>query len=373
MAKRTPAKSAGLSALDYLANPEEHPAVSVCAVHGPEEYLKREVLQAIRHEVLGDDDGEFSLATFAGDEVELRDVIDALSTASLFGTGRRLVIVEAADKFVSANRTELEEYVARPVKNSVLVLEVNTWPGNTRLAKSLAKEGLSVECKLTGEAKVKRWLRDQAKSVHGARLDATAVDALVEMLPSELGILDQELAKLALLAGKEGVIDLRLVQEHAGDWRLRTTWDMMDAACDGRAPEALKQLDKLIAAGEMSQGLLPQMSYTLRQFSAAVQLIETAERDGQRLALRTALARAGVPPFKLADAERQLRLLGRHRAGQLSRWLLAADLAVKGYNSSPAKARMELERLIVRLSSAASERSPEAGGGAVGLAAAGVQ
>jgi DNA polymerase-3 subunit delta len=68
------------------------------------------------------------------------------------------------------------------------------------------------------------------------------------------------------------------------------------------------------------------------------------------------LEQAGVPPFKLANAERQLRQLGRERARDLTGWLLAADLAVKGHNSADARARIELERLIVRLSSANSTR-----------------
>jgi hypothetical protein len=42
--------------------------------------------------------------------------------------------------------------------------------------------------------------------------------------------------------------------------------------------------------------------------------------------------------------------LGRPRARQLTAWLLAADLAMKGHNSADARARLELERLIVRLS-----------------------
>jgi hypothetical protein len=71
--------------------------------------------------------------------------------------------------------------------------------------------------------------------------------------------------------------------------------------------------------------------------------------------LRDALSQAGVLPFKLSDAERQLRQIGRPRATQLTRWLLAADLAIKGHNSSDDRARIELERLIVRLASSAAE------------------
>jgi hypothetical protein len=46
-----------------------------------------------------------------------------------------------------------------------------------------------------------------------------------------------------------------------------------------------------------------------------------------------------------------LKQIGRSRAKQLTCWLLAADLATKGHNSSDERARIELERLIVRLAS----------------------
>jgi len=286
----------------------------------------------------------------------LRDVLDALATVSLFGDVR-LVIVEEADSFVSQHRGELEKYVDHPAKGGVLVLEVKTWPANTRLAKAVAANGLAIQCKTPRETQTKRWLVERARSAHGARLDAASVDVLVELLPAELGVLDQEVARLALLAGPQGVIDAELVRENVGGWRVRTTWEMIGAAADGRAPDALRQLDRLIAAGEKPQGLLPQMSYTLRQFAGATRLIEAAEADRRRLPLRSALQQAGVPPFKLADAERQLRQIGRARARQLAGWLLAADLAMKGHNSSDARARLELERLIVRLSTAASDRA----------------
>jgi hypothetical protein len=47
-----------------------------------------------------------------------------------------------------------------------------------------------------------------------------------------------------------------------------------------------------------------------------------------------------------------LRQIGRARAQQLTRWLLAADLAIKSYNSADDAARIEIERLIVKLSAA---------------------
>jgi hypothetical protein len=95
----------------------------------------------------------------------------------------------------------------------------------------------------------------------------------------------------------------------------------------------------------------------LRRFAAATELIVAAERDRRRLPLREALSQVGVLPFKLTDAERQLRQIGRPRAQQLTNWLLAADLAMKSHNSADDAARIELEALIVRLSAAAARES----------------
>jgi DNA polymerase-3 subunit delta len=362
MAKSSGTKTAVVPATTFLSNPEKHPAGPVCAVVGNEAFLKREVLETLRQQVLGNDQDEFSLTRFAGrNDVPLRDVRDALATVSLFGSGRRMVIVEEADDFVSANRAELEDYVAKPQRNGVLVLEAGTWPATTRLAKAVAASGLTIECKSLNESQTKRWLADRAKSRYDVRLDASAADALLELLPPELGILDQELSKLSLLIGKAGTIDVGLVAENVGGWRTRTTWDMVDAAADGRAADALQQLGRLLAAGEKPQGLLPQMSHSLRQLASATRLIDAADGTGRRISLSSALQQAGVPPFKLATAERQLRQLGRERGRELTAWLLAADLAVKSHNSADPRARIELERLIVQLSAANdSRRQPSA-------------
>jgi DNA polymerase-3 subunit delta len=274
------------------------------------------------------------------------------------------VIVDDADAFVTEYRAELEEFVAKPTRDALLVLNVKTWPANTRLAKSVAAVGLAIDCAAPKERQAKAWLTARAKKVHKVRLDAAAADALCELVPPEPGILVQELAKLALLVREERVIDEKLVRENVGGWRSRTTWEMVDAAADGRASEALAQLDRLISAGEKPHGLLPQMGSTLRRFATAAQLIEAAELDRRRLPLRDALSQAGVLPFKLSDAERQLRQIGRQRAIQLTRWLLAADLAMKGHNSSDDRARIELERLIVRLGAGGQEsttREPAVG------------
>lgn len=353
--KSASGKSSGINALDYLAAPDKYPIAGVCAVCGDEAFLKSEVVATLRRQVLSGDEAEFSLTTLTGKEAQLRDVVDALSTVSLFGDGGRLVIVEDADSFVSEYRASLEDFVARPSKGGILVLEVKTWPSNTRLAKAVVASGVTIHCETPNERQVKSWLLQRATAVYQVRLEAAAADALVDLVPLEMGILVQEVAKLALMVGPNRAIDVKLVQDNVGGWRTRATWDMIDAAADGRAADALAQVDRLISSGEKPHGLLPQMASTLRRFATAMELFDVAEQDRRKILPRDALMQAGVLPFKLNEAERQFRQIGRHRARQITEWLLAADLAMKSHNSSDDRARIELERLIVRLSAKANE------------------
>lgn len=63
--------------------------------------------------------------------------------------------------------------------------------------------------------------------------------------------------------------------------------------------------------------------------------------------MREALGQAGVKAFVLEKTERQLRRLGRRQGDRLYRWLLEADMDLKGNSSLPL--RTILERLFVRI------------------------
>jgi DNA polymerase-3 subunit delta len=346
--------------LDYLAHPAKHPASGVCVLFGDESFLKRHVLAALKEQVLSGEDAEFSVAVLSGREAELREVSDALATRALFGGGRHVVIVEEADEFVSENRSALELYVVRPKAASLLVLEVKTWPSTTRLYKALAETGLQIECKFPPPARALKWLAGWCQQKHQASLEPAAAELMLESVEQEMGLLDQELAKLASLAGQGGTITASMVHNVVGGWRAKTAWDMLDATLAGDTRTALVQLDRLLLSGEVPIALLGQISASLRRFAAATRLVEQAEATRRPITLRQALEQAGLKPFLLGKAEGQLRQLGRTRASQLYHWLLNADLALKGTSSSPIRSRLVLEELIVRLSApAAPHRKPQ--------------
>ncbi len=113
----------------------------------------------------------------------------------------------------------------------------------------------------------------------------------------------------------------------------------------------MRQVDRLLSSGEVPIGLLGMISASLRKLAAATRLILQAEAAGRKVAVGPALQKAGVKPFVMQRAERQLRRLGRQRGSQLYRWLLETDLDLKGGSQMPP--RLVLERLIVRLAAPA--------------------
>lgn len=340
---------AKLHAIDYLAASDKHPPQPVCVAYGDDLFLRRQVLLRLRHVVLGDDEGDMSLTMFEGSSAEFRDVVEELDTVAMFGP-RRLVVVDEADPFVTRYREALEGYVAKPGRSGVLLLDVKSWPATTRLYKAIDAQGLAVDCSSPVAAKLTRWLSDWAKQTHKVQLSLNAAEVLVEHVEPELGLLDQELAKLALMTGDDKKITPELIQKHVGGWR-KTAWEMLDLAMDGNVPDALRQVDRLLSSGEVPIGLLGMISASLRKLAAATRLILQAEAAGRKVAVGPALQKAGVKPFVMQRAERQLRRLGRQRGSQLYRWLLETDLDLKGGSQMPP--RLVLERLIVRLAAPA--------------------
>jgi DNA polymerase III subunit delta len=372
---------------DYLSDPAKYPPRPLVVLFGEEPFLKRLAFDAVRRGALGEADTPHT--TCAGDTAEWREVADELSTVALFG-GRRLVFVTGADDFVSAHREQLEDYVARLDRNrselprgpksthssstrpdnnvgkakatGVLVLDVATWQTTTRLYKAADQHGLPIECrapqkaagkkKVPDEARVAKWLTGWAASRHNVKLAGSAATLLLELVGIEFGMLDQDLAKLALFTGPGGTITPEMVQEIVGGWRAKTAFDMLDAACDGDAATALLELDRLLQSGENPLAVFGAVVWSLRRFAAATRIFQQAERAGRRMTLSQALLEAGVPNWSavLQKTERQLKQLGRDRAGQFYRWLLEADLALKGSHSTGERARLVLELLLLRMS-----------------------
>lgn len=350
--------AAAITALDILkAGPDwSLGSPSVVVVHGDEPFLAGQVLALLRERLCPDeDDRSWAWREFAGDgELDPRDVFDEAATVPLFSGATRAAVVRSADAFVSAARERLETVATAPRgSRGLVVLEVRSFPANTRLAKAVTAHGLAIDASIPPRYDLAAWVRQWARARHGADLAAATAARLLERLGGELGQVDQAVARLAAAVPETArgrPIPPEAVDEFAGSPQDRTAWGMVDAATTGDAGEAIAQLAALLDAGENPIGIAAQIASVLRRLSTAARLLALPP-GGRPAGVEPALREAGVAawPKAMGQAREALTQLGARRARQLPVWLLDLDRALKGDASRGLRARLALERLFCKM------------------------
>lgn len=328
-----------MDSLAFLQGAAKAKPRPIYVLPGDEHFLKRRVVAALRTLVLGPDDDNFGLSNRDGDKAIWAAIHDELETLP-FLSSRRLVVIDRAEPFVTRERQRLEKYFTQPSTTGVLVLDVQSWPANTKLAKMLP-EAATIVCKAPEARKLPEWCVQWCAAQHGKPLSAPAARLLVDLVGTDMGLLDQEMAKLAIYAGSNSRIDTADVDQLVGQSRMENTWKIFDLMGSGQMGEALTLLDRLLDQGEEPLRLLGAFSMQLRRLAQAARLHSQGE------SVLNALEHAGVPPFGRRSAEQQLRHLGRRRLDLIYDWLLETDLGMKG--SSQLSPRILLERLVVQL------------------------
>ncbi|WP_437223523.1 DNA polymerase III subunit delta [Planctomicrobium sp. SH661] len=320
---------------------------ALVVLHGNERHLKSTAMEALAREFLGSEPQEgLGLIRLPSKDLEFRTVRDELQLVSMF-SDRKIVLVEDADDFVTEFRPQLENYADKPSRRALLVLEVKTWRKNTRLSKKVDSDGLGIDCSELDGARLVTWLVQRMEEEYGKQISREAASLMVELAGTAMGLLEQELSKLASYAGDRPRITPDDVRTLVGGWKAETTWAMIDAIRDGSPGVALNCLSKLLYAGEPAPKILGGINYVFRKLAVAV---EASRKTG---AIQPALKDAGVFPRDIANAERYLRRIKRQRAESLLETLAQADYGLKGGSRLPEQ--LQLEQLILWLSGAAVE------------------
>lgn len=333
-----------MDALQFLSakDPKRQP---VYALVGDEDFLKRHARERIISIAIGNEDPSFAVSVSAGDKLDFSTARNELETLP-FLAPCRVVIVESADKFVTDNRPALEAYFAKPSAVGVLVLDVKTFPENTKLAKALP-DAAKIACKAPAAHRafeLHPWCVKWAQTAHKKKLAAEAAEVLVERVGTSMGLLDQELGKLANAVGSKPGISAEDVEALVGRSKAADVFRILDAIGEGRPGEALSILQELFAEGEDPMAVIGPLTAQLRKLATVGRL-----HFVEKLSLGPAMDAAGVPKWDKAriNCEKQMKHLGGARLLKLPDWLVEINYGLKGGNPLPE--RVQVERLIVML------------------------
>lgn len=274
----------------------------VVALVGKDGFLRQEVLDAILAE-LGDD---VQRSDVEGESADAREVFDELRSIAMFG-GSRLVVVRQGEEFITKNRDSLERFLEGLTAGGTgglggnhLVLHCTSLPANQRVYKLIAKAGAVAPCEPPAERALPGWIRDRAKGRHGLQLTPDAANLLADLAGSDAGLIDNELAKLALVErkGPGGPVGPEEIAASVAFRREQQMWTLADALSTGTPAEALTTWRQLAATDPSAE------------FRAVTWLAIWLERAVGALRL----ARNGEKPFAIA---RQLKIWPADAVGPL--------------------------------------------------------
>jgi DNA polymerase-3 subunit delta len=307
----------------------------VYAVIGHDRFLRNEALESIL-QVLMDEPGGPGCVRFDGSQADLADVLDEVRTPSLLGD-RRVVIVDDADAFISANRAALERYASKPADSGSLVFLCQSLAKNTRLYKIINGNGKVVSCPTPKGRAVIDWIGRRAHAKYARRLDHAAAQLLRDHLGDALGSLDAELAKLSAYVGEREQITRGDIDALTGHHREERVFAVTDAMASHDAAAALGHWEQVLATDRAAPGrAIAGLAWGIRR------LLE-ARRDWESgVSVRELARRMYSDPGVL---QRRLERVTARQLEVQQRDLLAADLAVK---TGASTVGLAVEKFIVK-------------------------
>lgn len=329
--------------------PSEEMVPRIAFSIGPDEFLRREVIE---HLIGLMNFESLAVTRFDGEEVKWADIHDELATRSLFDTGGpKGAFVRKADDFISKNRDAIEHWTEKGPVGSILLLEVQSLPSIQKIYRLAQKYGWMIgQDRDPTDAYIRKWIAGWAKKRHGLKLTPEQTNLITDRIGFIGGLVECELAKLALFANETGEVSDRRVDELVGGWRTQTVWQLSDWIADGEIAKALGLVDKLVMAGQSPVGIAAQLSWSLRRFGMAAYAFEQAERvQSGRPDFSGVLMDAGFRYGEVEKATRRLKRIGRMRAKKLLAWLVDLEARLKGSHSQEDRARFALEEFILRL------------------------
>jgi len=137
--------------------------------------------------------------------------------------------------------------------------------------RELAKHGRSVEYRAITEADVPGWLMERAREEHGIEFVVDAAQALGAAIGTNLGVLAQELEKLADFVGDRARVTRADVDAAGTRLPAQDRWRWFDLVGDRQLEEARRTLPVLLGQGESGVGLVIGLTTQLLRVGIALE------------------------------------------------------------------------------------------------------
>ena len=239
---------------------------------GPEAYIKREALEALRAALLPPGLEALNDATLEG--VTAQQITDACETMPMMCEKRIVTVRDWAPLMPGKARNEeadaewMQKWLENPPETCALVFYMRSdMDGRKKMATLLKKKAVVVDFQLLTDAELTRWCTRRLKPL-GKRIAPAALNTLTYMAGRELTRLDGELDKLAAYLGEERDAitedDVKAIVSASLEYNV---FELLNSLLAGDMKKGQQTVNSLLQGGQTSVGLLAMLTRQLRQLA----------------------------------------------------------------------------------------------------------
>jgi DNA polymerase-3 subunit delta len=288
---------------------------------GKEPFLLEEALKTATDAVMTPLHKDFNYDMFYP-AANAQDILNA-SYSLPFMSPRRLVVLRDFHQFPSSTVKALLPYFKKPCDTTCMLI-ISLKEPKAKIESAWRAYPIRIR-----ESEIPAWIKKRA-SEKGANLTYSAVECLIELLGTDIGLLAAEVDKLALSG--TGPIDKNDIISSSGMLRDYTPFNLIDAIAAGRKTKAFRILRSLIEKKSSdAASVLAPLNWHYRQF------FSLWENKGKRpFKMKTSTFQSllqYLPNFTLEDF------------GEIFNTLHEADLRIK----TSGRPELALEILLIKL------------------------
>ncbi|WP_124980794.1 DNA polymerase III subunit delta [Nonlabens xiamenensis] len=198
--------------LNDLKQKKYAPVYFLC---GSEPYFIDQVSDYIENNVLEESEKGFNQMLIYGKETTMEEILENAKRFPMMAE-RQVIIVKEA-QHLTKQLPKLESYLEQPQSTTLLVFayKYKTPDGRSKVTKLLKKHAVFMESKPLYENKVPGFITDKLKQM-GYQIDPNATRMLVEYLGTDLGKINNELSKLAIVHQPGSPITPQVIEDNIG-------------------------------------------------------------------------------------------------------------------------------------------------------------
>lgn len=238
-------------------------------LHGEDHFRKQEATRALVDLHLDPATRDFNMDLLRGSEVSIESLASILATPPMMAEWRVVVLQEVEALASSPKAREvIVETAKNPPPGLAFIISSST-QSKAKFYQELKRRARSVEFAEISPNDVPGWLVEWARSRHGVEMEEGAARALGAAVGTDLGVLAQEVGKLAGVVEEGEPITLDVVRRAGTRIPTQDRWEWMDLVGSRNFRKALKGLPVLLAQGESGVSLVIGLATHLLRLGAA--------------------------------------------------------------------------------------------------------